>query len=180
MLCIVGGERTFYELWEMHIGDSSVRLIQLVEVALYILVVWICCFHYVHIWILPQQCFCWVWKLQRWNRNTLQMLLAPVKVFALSHLCPKWQSAKHNWVPLRVLECFNIRDEKKLNWDQLALFQGLFQHELAKTWSFGPRTHCDLGCYFVPDSSTTSMTHPTTKWPSTVNACWAQGVPNKA
>ena len=57
VLICFGGERTFYELWEMHIGDSSVRLIQLVEVALYILVVWICCVHYVHIWILPQQCF---------------------------------------------------------------------------------------------------------------------------
>ena len=54
-------------------------------------------------------------------------------VFALSHLCPKWQSAK------QYASTVGIRRSST------DLFQGSIQHELTKTWSFGLRTHCDLG-----------------------------------
>ena len=93
--------------------------------------------------------------------------------FSHSHICaPSGQSAKHNFgchCGFWNASTFGMRrSSTELN---CLCFKVCFQHELAKTWSFGPRTHCDLGCYFVPYSSTTSMTHPTTKWPSTVNAC---------
>ena len=52
---------------------------------------------------------------------------------------------------------------------QLALFKAWIQHELARTFSLGPRTHCELGCLF-PTHEPLPWTHPTAKWPTTVNA----------